>query len=73
MKLNNMNKKYTKIQQQQIRVYNYNNNQMGFYTKIIAFVMCNVTNLSTRPKCCKSVLPDAALAVGILFVDQEFN
>jgi hypothetical protein len=55
MKLNNMNKKYTKIQQQQMvvcgeqRSYT-NNKEMGFYTKIIAFVMCNVTNFIHKPK-----------------------
>jgi hypothetical protein len=55
MKLNNMNKKYTKIQQQlsvcMVKAIQQQRN--GFYTKIIAFVMCNVTNLSTKPSVVK--------------------
>lgn len=55
MKLNNMNKKYTKKYSNNNYVcISYNtNNKNGFYTKIIAFVMCNVTNLSTKPSAVK--------------------
>lgn len=60
MKLNNMNKKYTKNTAttnyvcMTLALQQHSNGRNGFYTKIIAFVMCNVTNLSTKPSVVKA-------------------
>lgn len=52
-------KSIRKIQQQQNTcvwrwLQQHSNGRNGFYTKIIAFVMCNVTNLSTKPSVVKA-------------------